>query len=297
MIYSSMRRNFPKNNLVSLQRFLSENANTSSSSYKPYGLLNGIQDVKTAERYTNHLDISTISKLNVAQELYRCALMDVDNNKGLNAYFADIYEKSTKFIESDEVWDREDLKRELNTIISMKGCMVCLLAGKNSGKSKIVQDLDHHNLEKVFVINLREYQHIAEGLQITLRQHFRENENFLQKLFGAAWSATHIKLPSALKFVEVDSEKFLQYFQNRPSPISNITSSVEGCGGGSQQQMLHHLLDQMTKELPNITIIIDEANIIFDHSLDQSSRESVEILKHALALFTCYTKEKHQVTY
>lgn len=252
------------------------------------GLLNKVGSIENAKTFTQQLDLQLMSKSNIAQKLYTSALQDVDNNpRLLNPYLNDIYQSSTAFVESNEIWDREELRKELNTIISMKGCMVCLLAGRNLGKSLIVQDLDHRNLEKVFVVNLREHQHIADGLQITLQKHFHENENILQKLFGAAWKATHVKLPSALKFVEIDSEKFLQHWQNKPIVTDRASS---------QKQTLHHLIEEMTKELPNITIIIDEANIIFDHSLHESSTESVEILKQALALFTCYTKEKHQVS-
>jgi len=61
------------------------------------------------------------------------------------------------FMEKNNVWDRKDLFQGLEDVARKKGNFVCLLGGKSTGKSLVLQKFSMQNKEnrKVIYIDMR----------------------------------------------------------------------------------------------------------------------------------------------
>ena len=63
--------------------------------------------------------------------------------------------KATEFVESSQLWDRSELLIRLESILKRKGSFVCVLAGRNTGKSLVFQTLATRHEAKVLLVDMR----------------------------------------------------------------------------------------------------------------------------------------------
>ena len=101
------------------------------------GLLSGIYDIKKAEFYSDKIDIKSSSELlKDPNQIYNICLNNVagDTTK-LEKNLKSMSDEAKNFVKSNEVWDRKELITSIEDIISDEGNFVCVLAGKNTGKS------------------------------------------------------------------------------------------------------------------------------------------------------------------
>ena len=102
--------------------------------------------------------------------LYNICLKNADGNiVNLRKDLKRISNKADRFIQSDKVWNRKQLITSLESIVARKGKFVCLLAGKNTGKSLVLKDIQKRFPASVYVVNLRIHPDILGGLLWTLR--------------------------------------------------------------------------------------------------------------------------------
>jgi hypothetical protein len=121
------------------------------------GLLNGIPDVGNAKYYARKINLRDAGDLlKNTNYLYNSAVEDVrgDTNE-LEKYLQDTVKRAQAYTENQEdIWERDELKDQLNRIIGTKGNFVCLLGGKSTGKSLVLRHFEKKNLTNVFVVDL-----------------------------------------------------------------------------------------------------------------------------------------------
>ena len=252
------------------------------------GLLAGIPDYKKADYYTNRLNLSEASKLLLDKNfIYNSALNDAKDRKmKIDDYLKNIEINVDSFMNEDLVWDRNEVKGVLDGIVRKKGNFVCLLAGKNTGKSLILNDLALRHLRKVFVVDLRVYGgNILKGLLSVIKDRRHSLLKFIEYSKTKTASAASIAAFGALHFNGVDLEIATE-FANRFNELLKDESSMES---------LTALINKMVEDLgSNVTLVIDEANIAFTIT-PITTNEEIRSTKLALELFTKMTKQSKTV--
>ena len=139
---------------------------------KARGLLTGFSHVGDATQFSGKIILNDAAGLlKDDKSLYNSALKDANGDiEKLEKNMEQIAKKAKEFIKKKEVWDRAELKVELNDIISEKGGkFVCELGGKDTGKSLVLKGIEKENLTKVFIVDLREHgPDILKGLKAVL---------------------------------------------------------------------------------------------------------------------------------
>ena len=84
------------------------------------------------------------------RKLYDSALMDTTRSGNstleVDAYISEISEKATAYMSTDTVWNRDELKDALSSIVDKGiGVFCCLLGGKSTGKSLVLSELMKQN--------------------------------------------------------------------------------------------------------------------------------------------------------
>jgi hypothetical protein len=135
------------------------------------GLLSEVYDIKKAEFYSDNIPIkSSYELLKNPNHIYNICLKNAGGNTTkLDENLKNMSDKAEEFIQSDEVWNRKELITSIENIIARKGKFVCILAGKNTGKSLVLSSIEKRFPAKVFKLNLRKHPDILTGLLWTLR--------------------------------------------------------------------------------------------------------------------------------
>lgn len=85
----------------------------------------------------------------------------------------------------NKVWDRHALNSSIHEIIAEEGRFVCLLGGKSTGKTLLLNDVADANKEKVYYTHLRLNNNIYESVFTLLRDRFgRRKYNFISSLLS-----------------------------------------------------------------------------------------------------------------
>ena len=264
--------------LTAFPRFLAH-----SECEKEKGLLNGIPDVGNAKNYARKINLRDVGDLmKNTNYLYNNAVEDVrGDTKELKKYLQDTVKRAQAYMENqEEIWDRDELKDNLNRIIGTKGNFVCLLGGKSTGKSLVLRHFEKKNLTNVFVVDLRGTEKgdiLKELLRVlTMRK------SYYTDLVNRSKSIL------TLIFVGL-------FYTNGPGSYSEILADFEKILGNEKAvESLPSLITELVKHRGKVTLIIDEANIAFTIT-DDTTPEKIENVKAALALFTLLTKELLQV--
>jgi archaellum biogenesis ATPase FlaH len=243
---------------------------------KEKGLLNGIPNVGNAKNYARKMNLRDAGDLlKNKNNVYNSAVEDVhgDTNE-LKKYLQDAVKRAQAYMKNQEdIWDRDELKDQLNRIIGTEGNFVCLLGGKSTGKSLVLRHFEKKNLTNVFIVNLRGTEK-GDILKELLRV-LTNRKSYYTELVDSAKNPTVLALKIAgYSEILADFEKIL--------------------GNEESVESLPSLIMELVKHRGKVTLIIDEANIAFTIT-DDTTPEKIENLKAALALFTLLTKELLQV--
>ena len=198
------------------------------------------------------------------------------------AYIREISEKAAAYMSTDSVWNRDELKDALSSIVDKgKGVFCCLLGGKSTGKSLVLSDLMTQNSTRSIVyVNLRLTKGILNGLISSLES---SPSNFVETIKAYFSKLVSVKVPLsgstitagsslnailapllATKLTDMDKLRFLL-----EKVAEGGTPNAAGCG---------------------LTVIIDEANKAFTENSDK------EAARDTLSVFTALTKEKRKVS-
>eukprot|EP01035_Chromulina_nebulosa_P017047 gene17047-22556_t len=225
-----------------------------------YGLLTSISDISTADYYSNNIVLENAQRLASNDKfLYEAALNDsIASNTDIDSYLNDVYQASNNFIRSDKLWDRERLISIFKDYItSPPGSFVCVLGGKNTGKSFLLREIERMFPDKVYIVNMRLHDTIVGGLLSTLKNKMSTNKDnvtivkILKDILTTIWNNSNFKF----KFGDV--------------------------------------VDIDLMSLGNINIVIDEANKPF--TIIDNDPVEVKACTKTLALFTQMTKEVNQL--
>ena len=251
------------------------------------GLLTGIVDVSSVKDYSREINLDDAANLLKDQpHIYNIALAEAQGNATeCKNNMTEIVKKARKYVANrDEVWDRDELKSALLEFITGCGKFGCLLGGKSTGKSLVLEWLENSNMGTVFIVNLRDSgDDILKGLLAVLEKR-RDYYLDLDKQQRAT--------TAALKVGQVVAE-FLGKGKSYDEFLKVFNSLVEL---NSTKHPLQILIDELIRVEggEKITIIIDEANIAFTIKPD-TDKNDIKAASVALAMFTRLTKESNKV--
>jgi hypothetical protein len=199
----------------------------------------------------------------------------------INNRLEEIENDMDTFMEKNKVWDRKDLIQGLEDVARKKGNFVCLLGGKNTGKSLVLRKFSEQEEvknRKVIYVNMRTgYVSITYGVLTAI------NKSNYAKLKGImlAFAQNIISKLKIAPEIEFDFIIFQDYVKTTEK---------------SPHELLDNLLEEMMLQLPEeaITLVIDEANIPLTIN-DKTSEENIPEVKKTLALFTRLTKQLKKV--
>ena len=242
------------------------------------GLLSGIYDITKAKFYSDNISIkSSYELLKDPHHIYNLCLKNSGGNiTALDDNLKRISDKAKEFVQSDEIWNRKQLICSIENIITDKGKFVCLLAGKNTGKSVVLNSIEKRFPEKVYKVNLRIYPDILRGLLWTLRD--RQTKTYKPSLTDAISKVIGQFFGDSKMFTD---KEFIEKL--------NIALGKRNPDG------LQSVITCLMENLGAITLVIDEANIALTIT-DKTSADKITATKEALALFTSLTKEDKKVT-
>ena len=122
-------------------------------------------DEKNADFFTTQLNLNESENL-LKDEMciYNVLIEDVDENATtVDETLERIVQKAKSFMQSNKLWNRDKFQCTLKDIFNQKGVFACVLGGKNTGKSFVMQEMERLE-QNVFVVNLRRNSNILESL-------------------------------------------------------------------------------------------------------------------------------------
>lgn len=235
------------------------------------GLLTGLNSFESSLFYTQELNLVKAAEL-AADKKYLCQSAELDAAEcGLkfDDYIAKLQKASDNFIFSDERWDREELVDCIEDIIARRGKFCCLLGGKSTGKTFVLNSLisDPKN-RNVILINLRKHKNILSGLKYALNErksNLRRGTDAITSIITAGLSSVNLSF---------DSKAFLKILMDANPDV-----------------ILGDIVSELVKNVGPVTLIIDEANAEFSNEPEKRVES-----QDALRLFTCLTKKERLVS-
>lgn len=224
--------------------------------------------------------------------------------------------KATAYMKSEEVCDRIELKRSLDSIISQDfGIFCCLLGGRSTGKSLVLRDLirRHTTSPSVLLIDLRDGYDIFTGLIISLRGHHAFNQSrFDESLRDVVDSLQGGGLPCAseqLPMVDFATTVSNTQTTHTPTPTTVLRYFLNTTDI-SYAYKLWLLLNKVVKHslsttsifVDCLTIIIDDADLAFNTRTTTTSssvsmyEERGSSASDVLSVFTRLTKQSREVS-
>jgi hypothetical protein len=192
-------------------------------------------------------------------------------------YLNDIKVTSWKSIHSVELYAREEVMKELKAIMLLKGSLVCILGGTNSGKSFAFHYLKNEFPTSVLLVDSQVTgPDILIGIDSAFRNIVHGKRNAIQeKIKGYFWA-----IVSSLTFGV--SREIPQ--SNKAEVGIQIRDSVDP---KERQKELVRVMQSLVQN-GITTLIVDEANIAFPH---------VSSAKSDLEYFTTLTKQGQKVPF
>jgi hypothetical protein len=248
--------------------------------------LTGTVDVSNEKDYSREINLDDAANLlRDRNYINNIALAEAHGNATeLKNNLTKIIEKAKIFMANrDEVWDREELKGAIQDIIADCGKFVCLLGGKSTGKSLVLEYLEKRNMGTVFIVDLRvRDKDILKALLTVLetRRDYYVNLDNQTPTIEAVLKAGEV-------FASVVG-KGAAYGQF----LTTVTAFMKM---NSAKRTLEVLIDGLIKvEGEKITIIIDEANVAFTIK-PETKEEKIDAASDALLMFTQLTKQTRKV--
>lgn len=240
------------------------------------GLLFNNGDVKAAKFFCNDLNIKEAKALlddtrnlfNICWENAEMNVTKLDDNLQL------MMSKAESFIGSNHVWNRIELTSAIEDIIRMKGGFVCILGGKSTGKSLVLEGIKPRYKEKVFLVDLRVSSNILSSLinEIRERQLRYKSTKLKDNLLRMVGTFLLRWIPGMTTSADTDFQALFDSITKR------------------QDADLSSILSELTTAFKGITLIVDEANIALTITGSTNPAE-IKAAKDALAAFTRLTKK------
>jgi hypothetical protein len=198
----------------------------------------------------------------------------IDREFEIAEYLKKIRNSSKQFIKSNIVWDRVELRNILDNILDDEGNFVVLLAGKSTGKSLVLRNLALSRPQNVFYVDLRVNPSIVKGLISVLNSYKREG---IRRFFIGLMIHIFGKYLKQQTLIDIDVQKVLDLIKDK-----------------EEYESLNILILELVEKYGSVTLIIDEANLAF--AVDSTaSKDEINSVKAALALFTSLTKQERKV--
>lgn len=187
------------------------------------------------------------------------------------------------------MWDRTELLDCLESVTERNGNFVCLLGGKSTGKSLVLEEFAEtkihrkKNLDRNVVhIDMRSaYPSITTGFVIAIKDSKEEKWRDILLAFGRTMFASKLEhLDGQVDRDFLNLDLILYLIRREPDQIF----------------VLGELLNQMTSRFPStvFTLVIDEANLPLTIN-EKTSAADIKEVKGLLALFTKLTKQEKKV--
>ena len=239
-------------------------------------------DVKNADFFTTQLNLNESENLLKDEMCIYNVLMEevVENSSTVDETLELILQKADYFIQSNQLWNRDKFQRALKDIFNRKGIFACVLGGKNTGKSLVMQEMERLE-KKVFVVDLRRNSNILGSLVEKLRERrlrFKPtdfNNAIIKFLAGAVLKWTDGKVKDILS--QADYQTVVDALIKKPAALASV-------------------LDDLSIGYGGITLIVDEANIALTIQ-DSTTEAKIAATLEALAVFTRLTKQTKTVRY
>ena len=239
-------------------------------------------DVKFADFFTTQLNLHESKELLKDDMcIYNVLMEDVDEKATtVDATLKQIIKKAKSFMQSNKLWNRDEFQRALKDIFIEKGEFVCVLGGKNTGKSLVMKEMERLK-KKVFVVDLR------------------RNSNILGSLVEKLWERRLRYKPTAFNNAII---KFLAelVFKWTDGKVEDIVSR------GDYQMVfdaliqkpaaLASVLEDISIGYRGVTLIVDEANIALTIKDSTTAAEIKATTEATMATFTRLTKQTNTVT-
>ena len=237
-------------------------------------------DVKNSDFFTTQLNLATTNKL-LKDEIYIYNMLNddaVENLSTVEETLQQIVQKANCFMRSNKLWNRDKFQHVLKDIINGEGIFACVLGGKNTGKSFVIEEMERLE-EKVFLVDLRRNSDILSSLVENLKERqlrfkLTDFNNALVKVITGIvlkWTDDNVKNVIS----QADYLKIVDALIKKPAALASVLQDLSTGFGG-------------------ITLIVDEANIALTIT-DSTPEAKIVATKEALAILTRLTKQKKAV--
>jgi len=247
------------------------------------GLLQGIVKIKDANFYCDKLDLKLSKQLLMnASLIYEAAVQDVKegHKKTVDEYLNAIKHNTNSFIAKKEIYDREEILQKVRYVIESSGRFLCLLGGKSTGKSLIFKhfaDPKHRIKHSSFiVVDMRSNAYSKNILEALIE--CLTDSSFVNIVEASLMKIVPLLLKSTPFGGLVDVGAIMKFVKD-----NNV----------NEVRILERILTELSVAYGNLTIVIDEANLVFD--LHNSSDEIINKAKADLQVFTRLTKQTGKV--
>ena len=228
----------------------------------PRGLLLDV-DMKISDFFTIQLNLAkTENLLKDERCIYNMLNEDaVENMSTVEETLQQIVQKAKCFMRSNKLWNRDKFQRVLKDIVNEEGIFACVLGGKNTGKSFVMEEMERLE-KKVFLVDLRRNSDILSSLVENLKERQLRFKLTDDKVKNIVSQADYLIVDAVIK---------------KPAALASV-------------------LQDLSTDFGGITLIVDEANIALTIT-DSTTAAKIDATKEALAILTRLTKQKQAVSY
>mmetsp|Transcript_11280 Transcript_11280/g.18944 ORF Transcript_11280/g.18944 Transcript_11280/m.18944 type:complete len:487 (-) Transcript_11280:289-1749(-) len=253
-----------------------------------YGLLYAMEDVSNAQYYSRNIPVEHAAQLvKNSNVLFDAALADCDGNTEMvKEYLKSIELTMETFDNNGTVWDRGELISALTDTFEKKGQLVCLLGGRSTGKSLLLQELSKLSKQLPVRKGVQQSSPKSMILYLDMRTGYSGITEGLLKVISTSSSRdlVNFALKSVREFVEDNNVKITaRIVEDMISPGKSVAAL---------SFLLNRLVDCFSKQ--TVTLIIDEANLPLTLK-SYTSADKIEETRAVLQLLTRLTKQEKKL--
>eukprot|EP01035_Chromulina_nebulosa_P031214 gene31214-41589_t len=204
-------------------------------------------DAKKADFFTTQLNLNESENLLKDEMCIYNVLMEevVEKATTVDETLEQIVQKAKSFMKSNQLWNGDKFQRALKDIVIQTGVFACVLGGKNTGKSLVMEALERQE-KNVYVVDLRRNSNILSSLVEKLwerRLRYKPtdlNNAIIKFLAGVVYKWTDGKVEAVVS--QTDYQMMVDALIKKPAALASV---LEDLSIGSE----------------GLTLIVDEANI------------------------------------
>ncbi len=278
------------------------------------GLLSGIEGVdgiKASHFYASTMDLKdTVNFLKQPSYVYQQAEKDLPHGyqSNIEAYLHFLDSNVSTWMNKDEFYDRELILQTIHRIIQKRGQFVCLLGGKSTGKSLMMNHLSRkeNNYKHLSIIplDMRQFPDgdiLAALLTYLLNTRtescyeivFKSIFTFISKNIDDIKNEVIVSMANIMK-EHADTEipaAFIEMFKGfKTADLLNLLRA----NNITDANVISNLLCRLSVAFGNITIVIDEANLAFTEEVGNDINR-LKKSKKDLEVLTALSKQSKQV--